>query len=66
MAGSAHLYSLVLLACIILGGAELFGGGHLLDIPFLLCALVLFPMLVLVLYLVWGLSTLPWRPFFSS
>jgi hypothetical protein len=42
MAGSAHLYSLVLLACIILDGAELFGGVHLLDIPFLLCALVYF------------------------
>ena len=46
MAGSAHLYSLVLLACIILDGAELFGGGHFWDIPFLLCALVLFSILV--------------------
>jgi hypothetical protein len=33
-------------ACIILDGAELFGGGHFWDIPFLLCALVLFSILV--------------------
>jgi hypothetical protein len=65
MAGSAHLYSLVLLSllCIILDGAELFGGEHFLDIPFLLCALVFISYACFFLSCVWFWE-LPWRLIF--
>jgi hypothetical protein len=51
MAGSAHLYSLVLLTCIILDGAELFGGGHFWTYPS--CYALLFYFLCLFLPYVW-------------